>query len=290
MNDIKTKLLQTIRASFPDLKWKSSRYISVGFDHDVIILDNATIFRFPKDSYSKNLLREEIALLKILAEKITVAVPAYNFIAKDFSCASYPMIIGKGLTEKIYKNLTDNQKNALVSQIAGFLTQLHSVSLAKIKHLNIRERFAETELKQLHKGASKYIYPGLSSKEMAIFETFFNELSSIFKQTHKRVLVHGDFSGDHMIITQKNNLSGVIDFTDRAIHDSAFDFVFLWEFGMPFVEKVIAQYSGDKKNILQRSKVYAEASAIWNMIEALKKKKLNYDAWYRRFKKVNQSR
>ena len=289
MGDVKTKLIQTIKSSGLALKWKSAKYVPVGFDHDVIIINNTRIFRFPKNSYSKNLLQDEIALLKILSKKISVNIPDYDFIAKNFSYASYPIITGKGLTVKTYNNLTNNQKNILATQIANFLTELHSVPLTKIKNLNIRERFAEIELNQLHKRAKKYIYSRLSLKETMIFDSFFSELSSILKQTRKKVLVHGDFSGDHIIINKKNKLSGVIDFTDRAIHNPAFDFVFLWEFGLPFVQKVITHYGRDKNDFLLCSRVYAEANAIWNMIEALKKGKLNYDAWYRRFKKINQS-
>ena len=81
MNEISTGLLQEIKTNFPDLSWKSSKYISVGFDNYVIILDNKIVFRIPKMTTQKN-PEDEIKLLKQLAGKISSKIPSYTFIAK----------------------------------------------------------------------------------------------------------------------------------------------------------------------------------------------------------------
>ncbi len=245
MNEISTGLLQEIKTNFPDLSWKSSKYISVGFDNYVIILDNKIVFRIPKNDYSKKILKDEIKLLKQLAGKISSKIPSYTFIAKN--CAGYPIIKGEKLKLPTLM---------IAKQIAEFLTELHSVKISA------PERFELKEFKKLQKDAKK-ILPGHN------FDSFFSELKIIFKTPHNKVLIHGDFSPDNIII-KNGKLAGVIDFTDRAIHDPAFDFIFLWDFGREFVEAVHAHYKGEKTGILERSKSYSEARKIWKMLESEK--------------------
>ena len=288
MTSTKTKLLKKITRYFPDLHWKSAKYVSTGYDNDVIILDNTTIFRFPKHARAKKLLKGEVALLKILASSVHVSMPVYNFIAADYSCAQYSMIKGEGLTVRGYASLSISQKRKLAEQIAYFLSELHSVPVSAVKDCDVRERFTPQELRQLRKDAKKYLYPNFSPREMSIFETFFSGLTDVFQQTYKKVLVHGDFSGDHIIIDQEKNLTGVIDFTDRAIHDPAFDFVHMWGLGLAFVEAVYTYYGGNKSGILERSNAYAKASAIWNMVESVKQKTSMYNTWYRKWKRLNR--
>lgn len=289
-NTTKTKLLQIIKQDFPNLTWKSAKHITTGYDNDIIALDNTTIFRFPKNAYSKKLLKNEIALLKILADYISTSVPAYTFFAKNYSYAAYPMIKGEELTVKKYNSLSAKQKNELTKQIALFLTELHAIPFSQIKKCRVRERATpEQELRKLHKEAKKYLYSNFSSKERNAVEIFFSKLTDAFQQSYKKTLLHGDFSGDNMVIDQNRQLAGVIDFTDRAIHDPAFDFVYMWAFGEPFVQSVYTNYNGNKIGVLQRSKVYAQARAIWKMTVAVKKKTPDYTKWHRRFKKLNHS-
>ncbi len=289
MNSTKIKLLRVIKRNFPNVVWNKVKYVSVGYDHDVIVLDQKIIFRFPKHADTKKLLKGEISLLRILSSQVSISIPAYNLVAKDYSCASYPMIGGDSLTVGIFNSLSESQKIKLAKDIANFLSELHSVSFAMVKGCNIRKQFAPQEFGKLHKNAKKYLYSKFSFKEIDIFEIFFFKVSEVVQRTHKKVLIHGDFSGDHILLDEKYNLCGVIDFTDRAFRDPAFDFVYMWDFGQPFVESVCRYYKGDKTGILQRSKVYVESKAIMNMIEAVKNNGANYTVWYRKFKRINLS-
>ena len=141
----------------------------------------------------------------------------------------------------------------IAKQIAEFLTELHSVKISA------PERFELKEFKKLQKDAKK-ILPGHN------FDSFFSELKIIFKTPHNKVLIHGDFSPDNIII-KNGKLAGVIDFTDRAIHDPAFDFIFLWDFGREFVEAVHAHYKGEKpefSNDLNPTQKQEKSGKCWS--------------------------
>jgi aminoglycoside phosphotransferase (APT) family kinase protein len=60
---------------------------------------------------------------------------------------------------------------------------------------------------------------------------FFESLPAIVDDA-PRVLIHGDITEDHILLAPDGErLSGVIDFTDAAVGDPAFDFTFLWAYG-----------------------------------------------------------
>lgn len=283
----KNKLFEQIRKSFPNIRWQSVKYISSGFDNDVIILDNKLVFRFPKNNYSRKIFKDEVGLLGFLVNKLSIRLPEYKYIAKNYSFGGYPLIRGEELTKNKLKIMSVKQKHNLAKKLALFLSELHSIPLNKIKKFNPRERDAAKELKQLRQNAGKYVFPILSKADRIFFEDFFVQLSEVLKQKYKKVLVHGDFSGDHFIINRQSSLAGIIDFTDKAIHDSAFDFIFLWEFGREFVQLIFDNYDNiSKEGVVERARVYAQASALWNMLQAKKTGILDYNEWYRRFKGI----
>lgn len=46
--NIEEKLLGQIKITFPELLWKTSKYVGTGKVNHIIILDNNLLFRFPR--------------------------------------------------------------------------------------------------------------------------------------------------------------------------------------------------------------------------------------------------
>ena len=90
--------LKKIKREFPDLGWSTYTHLTHGWDHDVIILDNKIVFRFPKSKEYAALLKDEIQLLPYLKRKVNAGIPEYKFIFKDKSAAGYPILAGRELS------------------------------------------------------------------------------------------------------------------------------------------------------------------------------------------------
>ena len=74
-----------------------------------------------------------------------------------------------------------------------------------------------------------------------------------------RVLIHGDLSGDHLLLDRDSNLRGVIDFGDAMIADPALDFAgILNEFSWSFLERVLAHYHDADPGALERARFYID--------------------------------
>ncbi len=66
----KLDYLKKIKRYFPEIKFKNSKLIEKGWDHDVIVLDNKYIFRFPKKEKYQERLKSEMKFLKYLAPRM----------------------------------------------------------------------------------------------------------------------------------------------------------------------------------------------------------------------------
>lgn len=102
-----------------------------------------------------------------------------------------------------------------------------------------------------------------------------------------KTITHGDIQGKNIIFDPDTRmLSGVIDFSDARIADSALDFDLLWEYGEDFVKGVYSCYTGKKTdNFLERSLFYAKRRHIFALIDAVEKKK-DVDLHLQGFKKA----
>ena len=103
--DAANRVLTAIDKEFPELKWRTYLYIDEGWDHEVIILDEAIVFRFPTDNEYTAKLKHEIAVLESLSNKLGVCIPKYKYIAKHSAFVGYKLIKGQQLTKTWFSEI-----------------------------------------------------------------------------------------------------------------------------------------------------------------------------------------
>ncbi|MBU0578152.1 aminoglycoside phosphotransferase family protein [Patescibacteria group bacterium] len=267
------KYLELIRKEFPDHKWKDFKYLTHGWDHNVIILDNEWVFRFPKNKEYLKKLQKEIELLKYLNKQITLPIPNYTLIAKDKSFAGYKIIKGKEFKPWIYKNkVALKNKKKIINQLVEFFNELHSIPLDKIKKYDVKFYDSKKETAKIFKDVKKYVFPKLNKRERQISEKYFKDCAALETKSVKNTFIHIDIHYSNVLIKHDDSeLAGVIDFSDRVIGDPATDFAHLWNYGPKFIKSVYKKYRGPKDpEFLYRSKLYSKWDAFGIMIESFK--------------------
>jgi len=241
-----------------------------GFDFTSAIINNR-VYRFPKNKDSVKKMQSEYEVLKFLKNKINLPVPSFIKTKTKNNFVFYKEILGSDFTPNYYKKLTERQKNILCRDLVGFLNQVHGLSLPKkIKKDLPKENWIKIYL-QIKKDILKYLG---RSEEYKIFLDLFKNLAYKKKTA---CLVHGDLSGDNIIIDKNNNkVSGIIDFGDVRLSDSIVDFAPFWNFGREVVHKLAAMYTNDKaaqSQILLESNLYYCYTMINMAIITLRKNK-----------------
>jgi aminoglycoside phosphotransferase (APT) family kinase protein len=82
------------------------------------------------------------------------------------------------------------------------------------------------------------------------------------------VLIHGDISGDHLLLDGDSGLGGVIDFGDAMISDPALDLAgILNDMAEPFLAQVLEHYTGVlDDDAPRRIQFYIQVEAIHQVI------------------------
>lgn len=263
-------LLDRIRQSFPGLSWKEFKFIDVGWDHEVIQLDNRFIFRFPNSTEYLSLLRDEVELLAYLKDRIRAHTPLYSYVPDDFSFGGYAMLTGKELSLEYFTDLSEAQQDKAAKDIADFLSNLHSLDTTNLGQFNISSKPDFAGYGNIINEADEYLKPNLSDSEYKTIAKMLNDIVPILDYPQPARLIHGDIAPKHLIWDNDKEAVSFIDFSDRAISDPAYDFAELYTYGESFVNEIYVLYQGPDKNgqFLKRAKAYMKAIGVHSLANA----------------------
>lgn len=293
--DLETKnadtLLKRIKSEFPSLVWKKHTFLNHGWDHEVIILDDNIVFRFPNSSEYGTALKSEIDLLKFLSDKIQANIPIYKYIAKDYSFAGYDIIPGIELSEDKFEQLPNSDKRMIVEQLATFLTTLHACSQEELTDFEIEEADMASETKRLRRQSKELLESKLSDEDYRTLTDILDELESLNTKVVPRVLVHNDMSTSHIYWDKDNRKIGVIDFSDRCLGDPAVDFTGLLDYGNDFCEQTLSLYNGPKDaDLANRARLYKRRVGVYLLVDSFITDKITFKEAKRLFDKNSQTR
>ncbi len=279
-------LLDRIRREFPGIKWKSYRYLTHGWDHEVIILDGRTVFRAPKDSRYRNELKREIQLLHYLKSRVRLGIPECDFVSRDQSLAGYNMLSGQELTAFRFRQLDTSEREAVAEQLAGFITAIHSTPRSVTRKFHVKSCNQQKLYTELVYNTRKLVLPRLSKEDVRLVGLYFAELRSALEQGFQSTLVHNDLSSEHILWDAKNGRVNVIDFSDRIVGDPAIDLAGIMEYGFGFTKHVFNMYRGRKdEHFLHRSKLYFQRVPLYLMQDSLRGFPCTFEQGYRMFEK-----
>jgi aminoglycoside phosphotransferase (APT) family kinase protein len=261
-------LLQKIVKTFPEMTWKSYEYIDSGWDHSVIILDKAWVFRFPHEPDYAEHLRNETKILTQIRSAVAVTIPEYSLITPDGSFAGYKIISGEPLTPSMLAAFTATDRASLVQQLAGFLSTLHTLSPQQLNY----ELVPPSDMADYHADLTHqvpiYLRNTMTVADFESVEGILAETKPLLTSEHPKVFLHGDLYHSHLLWDAPSSRLGVIDFSDMNIGDPAFDFAELYEYGIDFVEEVYDAYTGPKDdNFLQRAWKYQKLVGVYMLVD-----------------------
>jgi len=261
-------LLARITNAFPELQWGAYIYLDQGWDHEVLILDNRLVFRFPNDEHYLKLLRNEADVLERLKPLVTAAIPEYRYFAPDGSFAGYPIVQGKPVLKSVFEKFKPDDREALAEQLARLLSSMHTfVQNGHSENLTFSS-YMDDDQGQTKRQADEYLKTVLGTDDFALTQAILAEVDALLELPLPAVLLHGDIYHDHLLWDQDAKQLGVIDFSDMALGDPAFDFAELYEYGEDFVRQIYGLYTGPKdETFLERAWAYQRWVGVYMMTD-----------------------
>ena len=281
-------LLRRIREEFPNVTWTSHRYLTHGWDHAVLILDEALVFRAPKAQANRDALANEAKLLRYLQPRVDVGIPDYVYESADGSFTGYRLLAGRELDVATFGRLSDTERERIAEQLATFLTAVHETPKSVARECGVSEQDPEQDHEDLVRDVETLVLPRLASHEVEVIRAFLTELAAEVKPTRPTrptALVHGDLGGEHILWDAGRQQVNIIDFSDRSIGDPALDFAGLLANGLQFAQRVVDQYRGPKdEGRLRRAQLHFRRTALETMAYALQGYPCTFEEGYAEFR------
>jgi aminoglycoside 2''-phosphotransferase len=248
-NPVKRLYLDIIKKHFPNISQDNIRSLPGGNDHDVFVVNEEKVFRFPKVSREINPRRANF--LKQFAPLSPLPLPLIEIHHEDgFDYEVNSFLYGISFYPSIAKTFSHLELMQIAKKMGEFLTAVHSFPLDKARALGIDELDPTDFWEYMEQNPNafpkfqKSIFPHISKEEQIWIEKLFTDYISLIRHNpFQTKLTHSDMWTFHIIVDpEKHILSGVIDFWGR-IADPANDFKAFEYYGDDFVKEVYKSYS-----------------------------------------------
>lgn len=264
---------------------KKYSYLRSAFDHDVFVINNELVFRFPRTEVVRKRLQTEIDFLNFFKDKTSVNIPHYVYISKQGDFAGYRKIPGKILTPSAFKTESKQNKEKIIHQLVIFINQFHSIDLAQFEtfHPKKRKDFIEIE-ERIEQQLKEKLFRKLSKHEISTIKNFYEESKQYLNQI-PTCPIHGDLYAYNVVWDKQTCQVGIIDFSDILLGDAASDFEVFYDYGVEYVQKAYEQYRGQKdENFLKRAEIYYKVHAIYTLLSSLLGARIEFDYVHKRFR------
>jgi aminoglycoside 2''-phosphotransferase len=272
------KFIEIIQRVYPELVIKDYYVNEVGQNNDVIVVNDSLVFRFPKYNQGIVQLRRETEILKYIEEKVSLPIPvpvykSFDELEPGKVFTGYHLIEGNPLWRNSLLGIkNDVQLRGLASQLASFLSAIHSISgETASRELQLQGCHPREEMFDLYKKIQQKLFPFMRKESQEdVTESFENFLQGEALSNINLALIHGDFGASNILWNQgTSEISGIIDFGGSGIGDPAYDFAgILSSYGEEFFNICVDQYPNGYE-IANRVQFYRSTFALQEALHGI---------------------
>jgi aminoglycoside 2''-phosphotransferase len=268
------RFTQQIRAGCLGLTITHAEYLGGGQFSDVLLVNQALIFRFPKSPTAAAELYPEVVILKALRGKLPLPIPDVRYLVEStpgsLAFMGYPLIPGEPLLRDRFAAIHDSAVlEQIAAELAGFLCAMHALppdTLSPAPALYDGRAEWQQHLDEFRELLFPYMRPDVRQQVTDNFEAALGD-AALWDFTP--CLCHSDF-GTGNILYAHGHITGIIDFTFCGLGDPAQDVgALIASYGEDFVERIFAHYPA-LRAALPRARFIRSTYALWQAYYALR--------------------
>ncbi|CAG7628180.1 hypothetical protein PAESOLCIP111_02993 [Paenibacillus solanacearum] len=270
--------IDRITEVYPDLRIDDCVPSDIGQNNDVFFINRSLVFRFPKYEAGIDALSKEKTILERISSFVTLPIPLPQYEAFEKREAGhvfigYPLIPGEPLWKESLNGIADGRVvNRLASQLAAFLTELHSVPAEIVQAVRQPDdRDPLDEMSELFNQIRHLLFPYMRKDAQAsVTETFEAFLNGEAGSGIETTLIHGDFGASNIIWQPVTGaVSGIIDFGGSGLGDPAYDWAGIRaSYGEHFFDMCMEHYPNGPK-VKERVTFYQSTFALQEALHGL---------------------
>jgi aminoglycoside phosphotransferase (APT) family kinase protein len=207
----------------PELAGHEPEAVGTGWDVDVWRFGE-TVVRFPRRALGVGAIDNELVVLPLIADRVSVPVPRPRAIAGPalgFPARFYAHDFLPGVPAN-RAGLDDGALARLAAPLGRFIAALHAVPLPPLRAAGLRDDGRGDHLRVAERGrgwlARVELPAELHDRAAAILDAPAPPIGD-----GEQVLVHGDLHAGNLLVDDAGGLAAVIDWGDCAAGDPAID-------------------------------------------------------------------
>lgn len=245
----------------PGYEVRSVVRLGSGLDNLVYEVNGELLVRYGMEAGTAKrgeTVRREATLLTVLRDLSPIPVPEPAFVDIDAGVLAYAKLRGHPLAEQPVAD-----PGRLAAELAEFLSRLHEAPLGRMSTLvpNDVEPLAMwlRDAEECY-GRIRHVVPAATRPAI---ESFLTAVTPA--EPRKVAFCHNDLGAEHVLVDpETGTVTGVIDWTDAAITDPAYDLGLLYrDLGPDVLELVLAAYSNTLDDAgVERIAFYARCAVL----------------------------
>lgn len=228
--------LRLIQDQCPSVSPQSISLLGRGWDNVAFLIDDHYVFRFPRRPLGAQCMAHEVLILPHL-ELTSLRIPKPVFVGtfqldgKPCKFAGYTVIKGQLASEC---QLTPAARSHLAQPLGTFLSELHrtDIDTAELRNapgdligrLDLPRRISQTD-ERLQQIETLGVTP-----HVRYLRDLLDSIKGSLVIEPKTVLCHGDLYSRHIVLSSRNDISGIIDWGDVHLNHPAIDLAVAWKF------------------------------------------------------------
>lgn len=252
-----------VATRMPDYRIDSVAVLGQGLDNVAYEVNGELIVRFGKQPDPKRLDREA-RLLVAVAAVAPLPVPELAFTIPEQGCLAYFKLPGRPLLDQPRQRPSDHD-TAIAATLGEFLTALHAIPVDRIAELVDTDAPPLVEWRR----DAAAIYPTVANQvpvaHRRAVEAFLDAPPP--DDGYSPVFSHNDLGIEHVLVDPGTwTVTGIIDWSDAAIVDPAYDFGLLYrDLGPAALQAATESYRTDARDLTplrDRATFYARCSVL----------------------------
>lgn len=254
-----------VARNLPELVVDSVEPLGAGRDNAAFGVNRVLVVRFSTEadrSLRATLVESEGELLELVSAVSPVPVPVPRFVDADAGCIAYDKLPGTPLLDVPPEEVAPHAED-IAATLGEFLSAVHEIPLDHLARLVDPDHVPMGDW--LHEAAAYHAMLADQvppERRTAVLEFLATDPPAA---DYEPVFSHNDLGIEHVLVDRDTwRVTGVIDWTDAAIVDPAFDFGKLHrDLGPTALITALRRYSrGDTAKIVERATFYARCTVF----------------------------
>lgn len=226
----------------PSYEVRSMTRLGEGLDNAAYEVNGELVVRASKEAdpvRRSELTRREADLLAAVSKLSTLPVPEPVFIDVEAGILAYVKLPGLPLIEHPVA-----KPARLAAPLGEFVSRLHQASVEKMEKLVERDTDPLTTWRQEAEWDYREVVDQVPAAARYLVEDFLGRMPPA--EPDAVAFCHNDLGSEHVLVdVEASTITGVIDWTDAAIADPAYDLALIYrDLGPEVFDLTLAHYEG----------------------------------------------